>query len=150
MLCSYLNFGVKNVIIISCTTQIDGPFCGEELSYPLFYITPIIELSDCPFLPIYNFRLVSGSNPRQHNFHLISDILNSLDLTEEELLHYCDGVVPVEFSVADILLQMDSSSTCHKPPESIMSLPLSKKLRFLPLCDQLRELLDIEVENLDD
>lgn len=134
-----------------CTKFIvDGVVCGEELDFPLFYVTPIIELSDCPFLPVYNFQLSNGENPRRHNFHLISDILNCLDVTEEDLLNYCNNVHPVEFTVAEVLQQIDSSTNCHKFPESIMSLPHSKKLKFLPLCQQLRELLDITVENLDD
>ena len=127
----------------------DGPDCGEELNHPLFYVTPIIELSDCPFLPVYNFKLVSNStNPRRHNFHLISDILDSLEITEEELLACCDRVSPLERSVAWVITQLESSY--HKLPEKLMHLPSSKKLRFLPLCSQLRHLLDIEVENLDD
>ena len=65
---------------------------GEELDFPSFYVTPIIKLLDCPFLPVYNFKLSSGKNPRQHNFHLISDILNSVDVTEEFLLNYCNKV----------------------------------------------------------
>ena len=128
----------------------DGIVCGEELDFPLFYVAPIIELSDCPFLPVYNFKLSSSENPRRHNFHLVSDILNSLDVTEEMLLSYCNKVHHVEFTVAQVLQQMDSSSNCHKPPLSIMSLPHTKKLKFLPVCQQLRELLDITVENLDD
>lgn len=127
----------------------DGPDCGKELSYPLFYITPIIELSDSPFLPVYNFKLVSGINPRTHNFHLISDLLDTLDLSEKELLGYCNQVKPLEMSVAQVLQQMESCNT-YKLPDSIMSMPHTKKLRFLPLCSQLRQLLDIEVENLDD
>lgn len=130
-------------------THTDGPYCGEELSYPLFYITPIIELSDCPFLPVYNFKLVSNlGNPRSHNFHLISDILDTLVYSEEELLEFCDKVVPLELTVAEVLQQVDTSY--HKLLDNIISQPHTKKLRFLPLCSQLRMLLDIEVENLDD
>lgn len=129
---------------------IDAPKCGEELSYPLFYITPIIELSDSPFLPVYNFKLVPGTNPRTHNFHLISDILDCLDLSEAELLEYCDKVLPLEMSVAQVVQQMESSNTSYCLPDSIMAMPHTRKLRFLPLCVQLRQLLDIEVENLDD
>ena len=129
----------------------DGPDCGEELSYPLFYVTPIIELSDTPFLPAYNFQLVSGHNPRSHNFHLISDILDTLDITESQLLEYCDSVRPLELSVAQVLQQLESSNQAfHRLPDSIMSMPHTRKLKFLPLCNQLRQLLDIEVENLDD
>lgn len=129
--------------------QADGPDCGEELSYPLFYVTPIIELSDTPFLPVFNFKLVPGTNPRTHNFHLISDILDTLDMNERELLDYCDQVKPLEMSVAQVVQQMESSNT-YQLPDSIMAMPHTRKLRFLPLCSQLRQLLDIEVENLDD
>ena len=111
--------------------------CVEESDFPLFYVTPIIEISDCPFLPVYKFKLSSCKNLRQHNFHLISDIHNSVDVTEEFLLNYCNKVHPLELPVADVLQQMDSSSNCHKTPERIMSLPLTKKLKFLPLCQQL-------------
>lgn len=81
---------------------------------------------------------------------MISDILSTLDLTEEALLEFCDKVVPLEMTVAEVIQQLESSSLHHKLPDSIMSLPHSRKLRFLPLCSQLRQLLDIQVENLDD
>lgn len=133
-------------------TRADGPDCGEELSYPLFYVTPIIELSDCPFLPVYNFKLVSSThNPRAHNFHLISDLLDCLEVSEAELLRHCNRVTPYEMTVADFIQQVESSTTVyHKLPDSITAMPYNKRLRFLPLCNQLRQLLDIQVENLDD
>ena len=129
----------------ACT---DGPYCGEELDYPLFYVTPIIELSDCPFLPVYNFKLSSGMNPRRHNFHLVSDILDTLKITEQKLYKRCDKVVPLEMTIAKVIEQMESSY--YKIPEQLLHSPMHKKLRFLPICSQLRQLLDIEVENLDD
>lgn len=117
----------------------------------MFYVAPIIELSDCPFLPVYNFKLVPGTNPRCHNFHLISDILDCLeDFSEQQLLQFCHKVMPLEMTVAKIIEQIEASYLFHKLPDNIMALPLTKKLSFLPLCDQLRELLDIQVENLDD
>lgn len=136
------------LIPVTPPLPLDGPYCGEDLSYPLFYVTPIIELSDCPFLPVYNFKLSSGTNPRCHNFHLISDILDSLDITEHKLLKRCDRVVPLEMAVAKIIEQMESSY--YKLPEKVLNSPPQKRLRFLPLCSQLRQLLGIEVENLDD
>lgn len=129
-------------------TSIDGPNCGEELNYPLFYVTPIIELSDCPFLPVYHFKLSSGNNPRHHNFHLISDILDSLEITEQKLLKHCNKVLPLEMTVAKVMEQMETSY--YKLPEKVLSFPPHKTLRFLPLCNRLRKLLDIDVENLDD
>ena len=132
------------------STIIDDHYYGEELSYPLFYVSPVIELSDCPFLPVYNFKLSSGINPRRHNFHLISDILDTLDLTEDKLFKYCDKVLPVEITAAELIHNIESSPFHYKVPDNILALPHNKKLRFLPLCSQLRELLDIQVENLDD
>ena len=41
------------------------PSFGEELDFPLFYISPIVELSETPFLPVYNFQVTfEGTNPR--------------------------------------------------------------------------------------
>ena len=57
-------------------------------------------------------------------------------------------VVPLEMTVGKVIEQMESSY--YKLPERVLNFPLHKKLRFLPVCDQLRQLLDIEVENLDD
>ena len=41
------------------------PSFGEELDFPLFYISPVVELSEIPFLPAYNFQVTfEGTNPR--------------------------------------------------------------------------------------
>ena len=49
---------------------VDDPKFGEELDFPLFYITPIIEMSEKQFLQIYNFEISSGSNPRLVEYKL--------------------------------------------------------------------------------
>ncbi len=99
-----------------------------------------------PFLPTYNFKLSSGTNPRCHNFHLVSDILDCLEITKEALLHKCDGVVPLEIPVGKAIEQMDSSY--HKLPDKLMHLAPNKKLQFLPLCSQLRQLLESDCHDV--
>lgn len=99
---------------------------------------------------MYNLRLVSGTNPRSHNFHLISDLLDHLECTESELLSHCSEVEPLEMSVAEVMHQVESSKGFYQLPDSITAMPHGRRLRFLPLCSQLRQLLGIEVENLDD
>ncbi len=81
---------------------------------------------------------------------MVTDILNTLDLTEEMLLQFCNQVHPVEYSVREVLDQVNTSENCHELSESIAALPLNNKLKFLPLCKQLQDLLDITVENMDD
>jgi len=54
---------------VAVTIPVDGydpgdPTLGEELDFPLFFISPIIELSESPFLPVYNFQITPGTNPR--------------------------------------------------------------------------------------
>ena len=41
-----------------------GPSLGPELDYPLFYISPIVEMCEKPHLPIYNLEVTSGRNAR--------------------------------------------------------------------------------------
>ena len=53
-------------------------------------------------------------------------------------------------SVAEVMQQVESSKGFHQLQDSVVDLPHSRRLRFLPLCNQLRQLLGIEVENLDD
>lgn len=42
----------------------DALVFGEELDYPLFYISPTIEMSDKPMLQVYNLQVSQGKNPR--------------------------------------------------------------------------------------
>lgn len=130
---------------ITCTGD---PKFGVELDYPLFYVSPIIEMSDGPFLPdVYNLEIVSGRNPRRHNFHLLSDVLKALNISEPVLRKKCHGISAVELTVADIEVRLKNKDTMT---HSLRSLPSDTKVKLIPLCVQLRSLFDIEVANMDD
>lgn len=36
---------------------------GEELDHPLFYVSPIVELSEKPHLPVFNFQISPPGTP---------------------------------------------------------------------------------------
>ena len=114
-------------------------------------MSPIIEMSDDPFLPdVYNLEIVSGRNPRRHNFHLLVDVLRALDISESELRRKCHGIRAVELTVADIEIRLKNSFMYgNSVPCGIRSLPSDTKVKLVPLCTQLRSLFDIEVENMD-
>lgn len=109
-------------------------------------------MSDSPFLPdVYNLEIVSGRNPRRHNFHLLSDVLKALNISESELRRKCYGIKAVELTVADIKVRLKNSFLYgDSAPHGIKSLPSDTKVKLIPLCTQLRSLFDIEVENMDD
>lgn len=108
-------------------------------------------MSDIPFLPVYNLEIVSGKNPRRHNFHLLSDVLTQLKMTESELKKKCHGIRAVDLSVAEIKMRLRGSFKYRETlPASFKSLPNETKVKLIPLCAQLRQLFDVHVENLDD
>ena len=128
------------------------PKFGVELDHPLFYVSPIMEMSDDPFLPdIYNLEIVTGKNPRRHNFHLLSDVLKELKISESELRKKCHGIRAVELTVADIKFRLKNSFIYgNSLPHGLRSLPSDTKVKLIPLCAKLRSLFNIEVVNLDD
>lgn len=129
----------------------DDPHFGAELDHPMFFVSPIIEMSDIPFLPVYNLEIVAGKNPRRHNFHLLNDVLTRLNMTEPELRKKCHGIRAVELTVADIIFRLKSSFKYRESlPSTFKSLPRETKVKLIPLCAQLRCLFDVHVENLDD
>ena len=130
---------------------IDDPKFGGELDYPLFYVSPIIEISDVPFLPVYNLTIVPGRNPRRHNFYLLSDVLSTLNLTESELRKKCKNIKAIEFSVADLKMHCKNSYNFgdYLPP-SLKRLANNAKVKLIPVCAQIQSLLGIDIENMDD
>lgn len=144
----YVGFPPTYIIIVC----VDDPKFGIELDHPLFYVSPIIEMSDGPFLPdVYNLEIVSGRNPRRHNFHLLGDVLKALNISEAELRKKCYGIKAVELTVADIKIRLKNGFMYgHSLPRSIRNLPSDAKVKLVPLCTQLRSLFDIDVENMDD
>ena len=137
--------------LIFCIHIIDDPKFGDELDHPLFYVSPIIEMSDEPLqLDVYNLEIVSGRNPRRHNFHLLVDVLKVLNISESELRRKCHGIRAVELTVADIEIRLKNSFMYgNSVPCGIRSLNKDTKVKLVPLCTQLRSLFDIEVENMD-
>lgn len=130
----------------------DDPLFGQELDYPLFHICPVLELSESPLLPVYNFEIVPGKNPRRHNFYLLSDLLEELCMTESELRRHCSEISALEMTVGELMsnLKHPHYNRHVSMPTAIKTLPKSKKVKFLPACSQLRSLLDIQTVNLDD
>lgn len=56
---------VTTTACFDISLSLGDPSFGEELDFPLFYISPIVELSETPFLPVYNFQVTfEGTNPR--------------------------------------------------------------------------------------
>ena len=110
-----------------------------------------MELSDIPFLPVYNLEIVAGKNPRRHNFHLLSDVLTVLKMSESELRKKCHGIRAVELTVGDFHWRIKRSFKYGDSlPSSLKGLSSDTKVKLIPLCAQLRSLFKVEVENLDD
>ena len=129
---------------------VDDPKFGAELDHPLFYVAPIMEMSDVPFLPVYNMKIVQGKNPRSHNFHLLSDVLFKLRMTESELRKKCHGIRAVELTVEECISRISSSFKYNGSlPPGLKDLSLNTKVKLIPLCAQLRHLFDVEVQNMD-
>ena len=129
----------------------DDPQFGGELDYPLFYVSPIIEISDVPFLPVYNLMIVPGKNPRRHNFYLLADVLEALNMTESELRKKCKDIKAMEYSVAELKLHCKKSDNFGDSlPPSLKKLANDTKVKLIPLCAQVQRLLGIDVENMDD
>jgi hypothetical protein len=133
-----------------------GPGCvsfGEELDFPLFYVSPIIELSSKPLLPVYNFQISppGTDNPRRHNFYLMEDLLEMLGMDEEEFIEECHEVNILELTVAEFLHRMKAShyNLQVSVPERFKSLPRKQPIKFVPLCRMLAKMLDVVTENMD-
>lgn len=109
-------------------------------------------MSDDPFLPVYNLEIVPGKNPRRHNFHLLSDVLAQLNMTESELRKKCHGIRAVELTVSEIKVRLKNSTfeQSESLPATFKSMSNETKVKLIPLCAQLRHLFDIDIENLDD
>ena len=130
----------------------DDPKFGVELDHPLFYVSPIVEMSEVPFLPdVYNLEVVSGRIPRRHNFYLLSDVLKALKITESELRKRCHGIRAVELTVDQVISRLRNKFVFGDSlPHGLRNLPSETKVKLVPLCARLRNLFDIEVANMDD
>lgn len=144
---------MKNLHSMSHSSVWPGdPHFGAELDYPLFYVCPVLELSETPIIPVYNFEIVSGPNSRRHNFYILSDLLKALDMNETELRQHCSEIFALELTVGEVIknLKHPYYNGHVTLPASISSCSKSTKVKFLPLCSKLRNLLDIKVVSLDD
>lgn len=104
-------------------------------------------------LPVYNFEIVAGTNPRRHNFYLLSELLQSLGMTESELRRkFLEEISALEMTVGEFLnnLKHHQYNRHVQVPDDVKGLSKYEKIKFLPVCSQLRELLDIHTVNLDD
>ena len=134
------------------THATDDPKIIPELDFPLFYVTPVVELSETPFLPTYNIEIISGDNPRRHNFYMLSDLLGILEMTEQDLFSELPNISIRELTVSDFhsnLKHPQYNRHVHVPNTGKGN-PKTKKVKLVPLCKQLQSLLDITTENLDD
>ncbi len=100
-------------------------------------------------LPVYNFEIVSGSNPRKHNFYLLPELLNALNMNEAELRQHCSEIAALELTMTDFLSCIKQSDYV-RPPAIITTMSKNTKLKFLPVCSQLQQLLNIQTVDLDD
>eukprot|EP00731_Ephydatia_muelleri_P030425 Em0021g948a len=133
-----------------------GPSLGPELDCPLFYISPIVEMCEKPLLPIYNLEVTSGRNARKHNFHILHDVLAEVGLESSEQFrelypHMRTHSMPVE----DVLRQLKSSSHNQQLSHQwelhcSFRGANSGSIELVPVCNELRALLGIEVANVDD
>ena len=89
---------------------------------------------------------------RRHNFHLLDDVLEELDMNESELYEHCPDIGTLELTIAEFLKRMKHPYYNKQllVPENLQSCPKTAKIKFIPLCNKLRSLLDIEINNLDD
>ena len=85
------------------------PSFGEELDFPLFYISPIVELSETPFLPVYNLQVTfEGTNPRYTASKSVCPI--SCDLYLNTIVVSC---ITVELHlISAISLSLSNTHTC--------------------------------------
>lgn len=135
----------------------DDPTVCPELDFPLFYVTPIVELSEVPFLPVYNIEIVPGENPRRHNFYILTDLLDAFDkMSESQLIGYLteNGIKVWELTVQEFYSNNNFKHPYYNrqvpKPKWGKGNPTTKKLKLVPLCKPVQELLEVQVENLDD
>lgn len=88
---------------------------------------------------------------RRHNFYLMDDLLEVLQMKEEEFIEKCTDVNILELTVAEFLHRMKAPhfNLQVSVPERIKSLPRKRAIKFIPLCSMLSQMLDIVMENLD-
>lgn len=70
-------------------------------------------------------------------------------MNEGQLRLHCADIAALELTVAEFLLNLQRSDYVP-PPAIINTVSLSTKLKFLPVCSQLQQLLNIQTVNLDD
>ena len=135
---------------------------GEELDHPFFFISATVELSDNPLPPVYNLTVDSRYSflqpclsflsriHRRHNFYLLSDLLPLCSMNKDQLLKHCGIMKTLKIPVTEFQQQLRLNPLNKFTPVPSQSLESSTRLEFIPLCIALRQLLDIDVANLDD
>lgn len=119
----------------------------------LFSVTGVYSVWSCDyeisvfsltFLPI---RLLQ----RRHNFHLLEDILEATQMTESQ---FCDCIGPniraFPVSGLDISRQLRHPYYNKQLEDHLRPTSKNAVLKFIPICSQVRQMLGIEVNNLDD
>lgn len=88
---------------------------------------------------------------RRHNFYLMEDLLQILEIKESEFIEKCIDVNILELTVGEFLHRMKAPhfNLQVSVPERIKNLPRKRAIKFVPLCRMLSEMLDIVTENLD-
>ena len=84
---------------------------------------------------------------RRHNFHFLHDVLQALDISREELLSQLD-VTTYNISIEEFIAQLKKNPLSKH--NRIQSFKRGTILELVPLCNSLRNLFDITVENIDD
>ena len=81
----------------------------------------------------------------------MDDLLEALQMKESDFIKECDEVNILELTVAEFLHRIKTSHfNLQVPvPDKIKGLPRNKAVKFVPLCQKLSEMLDIEAENMD-
>ena len=92
-----------------------------------------------------------SSIKRRHNFYLLDDILEALTLTESQFWVQCPNIHLHKMTHSEVLKQLHTHYNGQVSlPQRIRQIPRNSRLKFVPLCTQLQELLNIDVANLDD
>ena len=89
---------------------------------------------------------------RRHNFHILDDVLEHLDTEKETLLSHLGEVNTFSISIGEFIAQVKSNQLTKsaKILKELKSVDKSSKLELIPLSSALRNLMSIEVENIDD
>lgn len=91
------------------------------------------------------------SSNRRHNFYLLDDILEALSLTEAQFCVQCPDTHLHQLTASEVMKQLHTHYNGQVSlPQRMKLLPRNSRLKFVPLCTRLQELLNIDIANLDD